>query len=452
MPRLPAICVALFFTESLAACSGVARSPLPQTATSVDAAANLIRPAASGKIQHVVLILQENRGFDNLFQGFPGADTSPYGYASNGEKIALTPVPLEARYNLDHSSGAFVTDCNGSGLIPGTECRMNGFNNEYVGCYTSCPPHPQYAYVPHDEIKPYFDIAKQYVLGDRMFTSHIDQSFVSHQYIIAAQANSAVDLPWGEWGCGGGKQDVIGTLLPGRRSGPNIKTCFDDRTLGDEIDEAGLTWRFYASALGTDGDIWSAYRAIKHIRYGPDWHRNVISPQTKFFHDVKKGFLANVTWITPTCYTSDHGGCGGNLGPDWVASIVNAVGKSQFWQSTAIFVYWDEWGGWSDHVPPPYVDYDGLGMRVPLLVVSAYAKQGHVSHVQYEHGSLVRFVEDQFGLHRLAASDARAKSPGGDCFDFNQAPRVFQRIPTHHSEAFFESMPPEPPKSERYLD
>ncbi len=86
---------------------------------------------------------------------------------------------------------------------------------------------------------------------------------------------------------------------------------------------------------------------------------------------------------------------------------------------------WDEWGGWYDHVAPPYVDYDGLGFRVPLLVVSAYAKQNHVSHVQYEHGSILRFVEDAFGLAPLAASDARATSPAADCFDFRKKPRPF---------------------------
>lgn len=89
---------------------------------------------------------------------------------------------------------------------------------------------------------------------------------------------------------------------------------------------------------------------------------------------------------------------------------------------------WDEWGGWYDHVKPPYLDSDGLGMRVPLLVVSPYAKAGYVSHIQYEHGSLLKFIEDIFGLPRLAASDTRANSPAGDCFDFTQKPRPFKPI------------------------
>jgi phospholipase C len=110
---------------------------------------------------------------------------------------------------------------------------------------------------------------------------------------------------------------------------------------------------------------------------------------------------------------------------------------------------WDEWGGWYDHVPPPYVDYDGLGMRVPLLVISPYAKKNHVSHVQYEHGSILRFVEDTFGLGRLAASDKRANSPSADCFDFTQAPRAYVPFKTKMSrEQFIEAAPDDRPIDE----
>jgi phospholipase C len=137
--------------------------------------------------------------------------------------------------------------------------------------------------------------------------------------------------------------------------------------------------------------------------------------------------------VTSGCYDSDHSSCTSTHGPDWVASIVNAVGSSPFWDSTAIFVMWDEWGGWYDHVVPPYADYDGLGFRVPLLVISPYAKRGYVSHVQYEHGSILRFVEDRFGLARLAASNGRANSPAQDCFDFGRRPRAFKPFVTSHT-------------------
>jgi phospholipase C len=444
------ILAAVIMAVMLCSCGGIGNSPspsLPNSSGPAQALASLAtRPKASGKIQHVVIIFQENRSFDNLFQGFPGADTRSYGYGQTGAKIALRPVGLETTWDIDHSSGAFFQACDGRGSFPGTDCRMDGFGGEETGCTQQSSlaycSNIQYAFVPHAESKPYFDLAKQYVLADRTFTSNFDaSSFVSHQYIIRAQASSAVDYPYSVWGCDGGSDDTVATVTHQRQYGARIQACFDTPTLGDELDQAGRSWRFYTGALDGDGNLWSAYQAVRHIRYGPDWKKDVVDPQTRFFADVRRRVLPDVSWVTPTCGNSDHAGCGGNGGPDWVASLVNAIGKSPYWDSTAIFVMWDDYGGWYDHVPPPKLDYDGLGMRVPLLVISPYAKKGYVSHVQYEHGSILRFVEDQFGLPRLAASDARANSPETDCFDFSQAPRRFARIHTRLEEADFERAP-----------
>jgi phospholipase C len=176
---------------------------------------------------------------------------------------------------------------------------------------------------------------------------------------------------------------------------------------------------------------------VKHIYNGPDWRHDVLTPQKRFLTDVPAGKLAAFTWITPVCSDSDHVNCGGGYGPSWVAALVNAIGKSKFWDSTAIFVQWDDWGGLYDHVKPPFEDYDGLGFRVPLLVISPYAKQNHVSHVQYETASVLRFAEDVFGLDRLAAADARANSPAGDCFDFSKPPRKFVPIKAPKGRDFF---------------
>ncbi len=429
----------------LASCGGtsIGASPpagMPATSPAQRAATSgIFRAKASGKIQHVVIIVQENRSFDNLFQGFPGADTKPYGYTSTGQKVQLGPVGLEASWDVDHSSGGFYAACDGRGSIPGTNCKMDGFDKEWEGCHRSCPPHPQYSYVPHAETKPYFEMGKQYVVADRMFASNFDaSSFISHQYIIAGQANSAVDYPRTSWGCDGGPPDKIGTVTvnPPRQYGPQIQACFDNQTLGDELDAAGRSWGFYTATLFGDGNVWSAYQAIKHIRYGPDWKSDIITPQTKFLNDVN-GNLRSVSWITPTCENSDHASCGSNTGPAWVTSLVNAVGKSKYWNSIAIFIMWDDYGGWYDHVAPPYADYDGLGMRLPLIVISPYAKQQYVSHVQYEHGSILRFIEDQFGLPRLTASDSRAISPEADCFDFSKPPRHFTPIQSSLDQRFF---------------
>lgn len=397
---------------------------------------------AAGKIKHVIIIIQENRSVDNLFQGFPGADTRSYGYNTDGTKIRLQPIPLTAIYDIDHSSQSFFEACDGRGTLPGTDCKMDGFNKESVTCLQGCPQNPQYGFVPHSETKPYFAMGEQYVLADHMFTSHLDaSSFTSHQYIIAGQSSSSANFPETIWGCGGGSLDTVPTMTAQRTLGTPISSCFNNQTLGDELDAAGMSWKYYTSGLEGSGSYWSGYRAIRHIRYGPDWNDRVVAPARRFLPDIKAGKLAAVTWITPSCRNSDHAGCSSDHGPIWVASLVNAIGTSKYWDSSAIFIFWDEYGGWYDHVPPKMVDYDGLGIRVPLLIVSPYARKGYVSHVQYEHGSILKFVEDQFGLARLAASDKRAISPQQDCFDFSRPPRPFTAIPAAFDETYFEKEP-----------
>jgi|HubBroStandDraft_4_1064222.scaffolds.fasta_scaffold00001_377 phospholipase C len=418
------------------------------------------------KIDHVVIVVQENRSFNNLFYGFPGATTVTYGYDSKNKQVKIKPVDLATTWDLAHNSQAFYDACNGTGSIPGTNCQMNGFNRVTAGCgqpsYPACPiKYPSYSYVPHSETTPYFTMGKQYVVADQMYASNFDMSsYVSHQYTIAAQAAQTTNYPAANWGCPGGPYDTIPTITtnPPRGYGASVVDCFDYQTLGDELDAAGLSWAFYANPLGIVGaggtkcgtgvrkaygerGIWSSYQAVKHICYGPDWNDDVITPPSQFLTDVAGGSLRAVTWITPTCANSDHPGCNSDTGPSWVTSIVNAVGESPFWDSTAIFIFWDDPGGLYDPEPPAYLDYDGLGMRVPMLIISPYAKRGWVSHVPYEHGSILRFIENRFNLGQLAASDTRATSPENDCFDFSRRPRKFVPITSKYSEGYFLHQP-----------
>lgn len=397
----------------------------------------------AGKITHVVYIVQENRSFNNLFYGYPGAYTVKSGKISDGSTVKLVPVSLKTAYTIDHSSTAFFEACDGRGVLPGTHCRNDGFDKEISGL--NGVQYPMYVYAPHRETKPYFEMAHEWVLADRMFQSQLDESFVAHQYVIAAQADSAVDLPGGLWGCPGGSSDQVPTLTSQRTIGPYERACFTYRTLGDELDKAKLPWRFYTSKYGSrgsgGGSYWSGYQAVKHIYYGPDWKKDIVTPQKRFITDVAAGKLASFTWITPICVDSDHVQCGGGYGPSWVASLVNAVGKSKFWDTTAIFVQWDDWGGIYDPVPPEYKGFDSLGFRVPLLVISPYAKQNYVSHRHYETASVLRFAEDLFGLKQLSAADLRANSPAGDCFDFNAKPRKFVPIDAPQDAQFFLNQP-----------
>jgi phospholipase C len=430
-------------TLCLAGCSlGTTHAPALRSFVPYAAGDVVLGPA--GKIKHVVIIIQENRSFDDMFQGYPGADTVSRGKDSKGRWIALKPIGLKTQYIIDHSSYAMFGDCNGKGRLPGTDCRMNGFDTEPVE--NGPVRYSQFAYVPHADSKPYFEMAHEWVLSDRTFASQLDESFTAHQYLIAAQAHHSVNVPSGRWGCNGGKADVVLTIWEKRTYGQYQSPCFDYKTLGDELDAAGLPWRFYTSALfnpsGGPAGLWSAYQAVRHIRHGPDW-ANVITPQTNFLTDVEHGTLKAVTWVTPQCDNSDHVACGGGFGPSWVASLVNAVGTSKFWNTSAIFVVWDDWGGLYDHVPPPMMDYDGLGFRVPMIAISPYAKKDYVSHVQYETASILTFAEDVFGLPRLSASDARAVSPASDCFDFTQPPRAFVPIKAPKGSSFFLSQPPD---------
>jgi phospholipase C len=217
--------------------------------------------------------------------------------------------------------------------------------------------------------------------------------------------------------------------------------CFDYTTLADELDAARITWRYYAPAIGSSGDVWSAFDAIKHIRFGSDWNK-VTSPETQILSDVAGGSLAQVTWVVPAKINSDHAGSKSTSGPQWVGDVVNAIGGSKFWNNTVIFITWDDWGGWYDHVSPPQLDVMGLGFRVPLIVVSPFAKQGYVSHVQHEFGSILKFTEEQFGLPSLGTTDARSDDLS-DCFNFNQQRVRFVPLRTRLSPAFFMSQRPE---------
>jgi phospholipase C len=272
-----------------------------------------------------------------------------------------------------------------------------------------------------------------------MFASNLDGSFIAHQYIVAAYASRGVDGPYGAWGCEGGPGDNIATLTKKRQFGTPVSSCFTNPTIASEADSNGVAWKFYTGSIYGDGGLWNSYQADSDIYYGPDWTKDVINPPSQFLTDIAAGKLAAITWITPTYENSDHPGVDSNTGPAWVASLVDAIGTSPFWNSSAIFIMWDDWGGWFDPVKPVFKDYDGLGFRVPLIMISPYAKQGSVTEVQYETSSMLRFMEDNFGLAPMAPSDTRANDPASDpnSFDFTQQPRKFQKFGGSRSNAYW---------------
>jgi phospholipase C len=435
--------IALFTATVLTGCAGGAGSSLsPSNAVpSRRAAFSDALVLGSGKIRHVVIIVQENRSVDNLFHGLPGADTVSGGRGESDAGVALHPVSLTAKYDLVHSHRAFLTEYDGGG--------MDGFTSEACN-WGACPRDAAYGYVPRSEVTPYFRMAETYAFADRMFQTNAGPSFPAHQYLIAGTSRIAADSTLyaaenahtpdnhSTGGCDSPPGSTVELIdIVTGVEGDTTFPCFDHPTLFDLLDARGLSWNYYQPHVYAG--LWDAPDAIRHIRYGPDY-ANVISPPKRFLTDIDNKGLAAVTWIMPTAAASDHAGITDGSGPSWVAALVNAIGESPYWNSTAIFVTWDDWGGWYDHVAPPQYDPYELGFRVPLIVISPYAKRGYVSHAQHEFGSVLKFTEETFGLGTLGYTDVRADDLS-DCFDFSAPPAKFERIDAPLSAEYFENLP-----------
>ena len=385
-------------------------------------------PPKFTKIHHVIVIFQENRTPDNLFQGLPGADIATSGINSHGRRVSLIPIGLTAPYDIGHDHTSFLLAYRGG--------QMNGWDLEHTVCPgDNCQTTTPFGFVPSSEDKPYLSLAERYTFGDRMFQTNQGPSFPAHQYIIAGTSTNAAGsgllaaenpqyADSDRLNCDGSPLSAVKMIDPSGDEGTLLRPCFDHQTLFDLLDARGVSWRYY-DAL-TYGGLWSGPDAIQHIRFGPDW-ANVTVPGAKILTDIARGQLAGVSWVIPTAAASDHALSTDGSGPYWVASIVNAVGTSQYWNDTAIFVTWDDWGGWFDHVSPPIYGSYELGFRVPLIVVSPYARRGYVSHVQHEFGSIIHFIESTYGLGSLGYTDARADDLA-DCFDFSQTPSPFVAV------------------------
>jgi phospholipase C len=409
-------------------------SPFQAAVGAADQTGNAPQLLGSGKIKHVVIIFQENRTVDNLFNGLKGADTVQSGLDSTGQHVKLASELLTAPYDVDHEHKAVV--------VAYDDGHMDGFNLLQSNCgagHKQCPPKDArpYAYVPRREVGPYFAMATQYAFADRMFQSNAGPSFPSHQYILSGTStiskNSrlrAADNPMTAeqaftGGCDSPKGSLVLLIDEGGGENHEAYPCFDRPALPDLIEAKSLSWRYYQAQPGAD--LWNGPDAIRHIRNSSDYSRHVVMPPSQIFTDIKNGSLDNVVWVTPTRAASDHAGNTDGSGPSWVASVVNAIGKSKYWNSTAIFVTWDDWGGWYDHVKPPQYNSYELGFRVPLVAISPYAKQGFVSHRQHEFGSILKFTEKAFGLGSLGTTDVRSDDLT-DCFNFSQKPRQFKHI------------------------
>jgi phospholipase C len=373
-------------------------------------------------IKHVVFLIKENRTFDNLFGTFPGADGVSVGM-DGGQRRPLTRG-TEGRTDSD------IPHCYVCALAAWNEGKMDGFNQ------TESADRWAYTQLRRNQLPNYWHWAQEFVLADNFFASAQGPSFPNHLYSIAAQSGGAHDNPRREpglthgsntFGCDAPKEQLVEVVDSEGRT-KMVHPCFDFLTEGDLLNRADIPWAYYAATEEQKGYIWSAYSAIRRYRNDPDRWQEHMFPVDRVVRDIREGALPPVTWITPRFELSEHPEYNFCHGENWSTRVINAIMKSPMWEDTAIFLTWDDYGGFYDHVPPPQVDDFGFGIRVPMLVLSPYAKEGRIDSRLGEFSSVLRFIEDNWGLNQLTHRDRDARNMTYD-FDFTQDPRPPDPLP-----------------------
>lgn len=376
--------------------------------------------AFRSNIQHIVYIIKENRSFDNYFGTFPGAEGATSGVISTGERILLGHTPDRMARDLGHGWPDAHTAIDGG--------RMDRFDLVQDGNVTN--DFLSMTQLIDSDIPSYWSYAEHFALGDHMFGAIAAESFPNHLYAVSSQSGGVIGNPDSlAWGC-----DAVETtraqVMDASGNSTDVFPCFEFQTVADRLEAANVSWRFYAPVPGQIGYIWSALNAIGHIRNGPLWSSRVV-PYGQFLADAAGGTLPAVSWLVPDFAVSDHpsrpGIPGGPAtvstceGENWTVQYINAIMQGPDWPTTAIVLTWDDFGGFYDHVPPPAVDYYGLGIRVPFIVISPYVKEGIVSHTVYENASVLQFIETRYRLKALTNREVIANSLL-DMFDFSQVP------------------------------
>ncbi len=433
--------------------------------------------------KHIIVVVQENRTPDNLFGSNPnfepGVDISSKQVLSTGQTVSLTPVPLALCYDVNHTHESFE-----SALKRGFDAEP--YSKNVSRC--SYPAHPQYTYVDNSSgtVTPYFDIALANGFANRMFQTNQGPSFPAHQFLFGGTSAPSVSTPLfaaenptggGQSGCDASARSRVALIDKNGKETTNkpIYPCFEHPVLSDLLDNAAnsITWRYYAQS---SNGLWTAPNAIRHVCgpqavggktvcKGAEWLKNVVPDDaSQALSDIMNCKLQAVSWVTPTAAESDHAQINDGTGPSWVASIVNAVGSTtcrgeRYWDDTAIFITWDDWGGWADHVAPFKVTNATAwgagytyGFRVPLLVVSAYTPPGQVSNSVFDFGSILLYIERNFGLGYIGsgatiyddyADYQAAGSTRGNLEEFFGLilPKAFVAIPSAKPPQYFLDAP-----------
>jgi phospholipase C len=411
---------------------------------------------AAQKIRHVIVVMQENRSFDHYFATFPSADGIPMDAAGNPTvcvndpktNTCVKPYHLTADKNVGgpHSAASAQTCIDGG--------KMDGFIQNAETGKTGCadPNNPAcvngtlvdvMGYHTDVEIPNYWAYAKNFVLNDHMFQPDASWSFPQHLYMVSGWSASCTT-----------RSDPLTCTTdlnqPGGGAGPtNGEFPWTDITY--LLHRAGVSWKYYLGqgpdphcsgdpeecdpipVLANVPSIWNVLPEFDTVK--ADGETGNVVPYDQFYQDVQSGQLPHVAWIAPAGQVSEHPANLVSAGQAYVTALINTIMKSPLWNSTAIFLSWDDWGGFYDHVAPPRVDAGGFGLRVPGLVISPWVKKGTIDRQVLSHDAYLAFVEDLFlGGQRLdPKTDGRADSrptvrenvqQGGllNDFDFTQQP------------------------------
>jgi phospholipase C len=481
-PRLPpALCAGLgiaVLSLALAACGSSPSQPAASPKR-VTAGPTEHYEVAVGihKIKHVIVIEQENRSFDSYFGTYPGATGIPM---QNGVPTACVPIPSGGCQQPYHDTA----DVNGGGPHNEASARndvnggqMNGFiaqaskakkgcgsRVDNPACAVNATPDVM-GYHTAAEIPNYWTYAKDFALDDHMFEPVKSWSLPDHLYLVSGWSarcsspdpSSCVNEIQGPYTPAQMQQYVHQALTKGTAAVTNAWTdltwlLYDKHVpwayyvqTGNQPDcanDAALQCPPAKQTYLTPG-IWNPLPIFEDVQ--KDHQLRNIEPLRDYFAAAKSGTLPAVSWVTPSQANSEHPPASVHQGQAYVTAVVNAAMKSPDWDSTAIFLQWDDWGGFYDHVAPPSVDQNGYGLRVPALVISPYAKTGYVDHQTLSSDAYLKFVEDDFlGGSRLDPKTDGRPDPRPDVredasilgnmandFDFNQAPRPPVLLPTN---------------------
>jgi phospholipase C len=371
-------------------------------------------------ISRVVYLMLENRSFDNIFGTFPGANGARTGVRA-GREVPLIRCPEWLPGDLPHDLTAWNASYNAG--------EMDGFA---IGEYG---PYFAYSQFDRSDVPNYFHWAEEFVLCDNFFASAAGPSYPNHLYFIAGQAGGAIDNPenilakrlndgrvFKSWGCDAYGDGVYVLVKDRHGNVTRHSTCFSFRTVGEQLSERGIDWAYYSADPYQAGYIWQAYSAIKDVFENEEYWDEHVWPVDDLLRDIEANALPSVTWITPRFQLSDHPPFSTKHAHNWVTDIVNAIMRSSMWDSVAIFITWDEWGGLYDHVRPPSIDHLDLGFRVPMLVISPYAKRGYIDDAAGEFSAPLRFISENWGLRPLTERIRRSHR-FEHVFDFKRGPR-----------------------------